>query len=192
MTQTRNRKTTPNQTVYYWSADHALLGRVRLAATAAGLCKLALGRESDAAFHAWLARIIHPVTLIEGRTPLIETALAQIHAYLSGDLRTFETPLDLHGTSFQRQVWAAVARIPYGATATYGHIAAQIGRPSAVRAVGAANGANPLPLFVPCHRVLGADGGLPRKAGRRGDLRGYGGGLEIKAALLDLERSHAR
>ncbi len=168
---------TPNEPISYWTADGGILGRLRLAATHAGLCKLALGAEDDAAFHAWLLRVVQPSRLTCQQTPPINQALAEIKAYLAGKLRTFQTPLDLRGTPFQRQVWAEVARIPYGDTAAYGEIAARIRRPRAVRAVGAANGANPLPLFIPCHRVLGANGAL----------RGYGGGLELKAALLQLE-----
>ncbi len=168
----------PNDPISYWSADGGMLGHLRLAASEAGLCKLALGRESDDAFMAWLARVLRPARLLRQRTPLIDQALVELHAYLAGRLRAFETPLDPRGTPFQRRVWAEVARIPYGATASYGEIAARIGRPGAARAVGAANAANPLPLFVPCHRVVGADGAL----------RGYGGGLALKAALLQLER----
>jgi methylated-DNA-[protein]-cysteine S-methyltransferase len=123
--------------------------------------------------------VVQPACLVHRRTPFIDQALAEIDAYLAGTLKTFETPLDLRGTPFQRQVWAEVARVPYGMTASYGEIAARIGRPRAVRAVGAANGANPLPLFVPCHRVVAVDGAL----------RGYGGGLAVKAALLQLERA---
>lgn len=148
-----------------------------MAASDVGLCRLALGRENDEAFFAWLTQKMRPSDLVRQRTPLIEQALAEIDAYLSGTLRIFETPLDIRGTPFQRGVWIEVRRIPYGATVTYGEIAAGVGRPKAVRAVGAANGANPLALFVPCHRVVGAGGAL----------RGYGGGLEVKAALLKLE-----
>jgi O-6-methylguanine DNA methyltransferase len=164
--------------ISFWTADGGPLGRLRLAATGTGLCKVALGREGDDAFFAWLRRVIQPVSLVRRRTSLIERALAELDAYLSGSPQTFETPLDPRGTPFQRRVWAEVARIPYGATAAYGEVAARLGRPRAVRAMGAANGANPLPLFVPCHRVVGADGAL----------RGYGGGLPVKTALLQLER----
>ena len=169
----------PSGQISYWTADGGLLGRLRLAASDAGLCKLALGRESDASFHTWLARVARPAGLIHQRTPFVDQALVEIDAYLAGTLQTFETPLDLRGTPFQRRVWSEVARVPYGMTVSYGEIAARIGRSRAARAVGAANGANPLPLFVPCHRVVAADGAL----------RGYGGGLEVKAALLQLERT---
>ena len=88
--------------------------------------------------------------------------------------------IDIHGTSFQRQVWAQLADIPYGSTVTYGQIAQRIGRPNASRAVGAAVGANPLPIVIPCHRVIGSTGALV----------GYGGGLGNKEALLKIERDH--
>ena len=101
----------------------------------------------------------------------------QLNAYFAGQLEEFDLPLAPHGTRFQRSVWDAVADIPYGATATYSEIAAALGRPSACRAVGAANGRNPLPIVVPCHRVIGSAGALT----------GYGGGLARKRALLDLE-----
>ena len=104
-------------------------------------------------------------------------ARVQLRAYFAAELERFELPLAPRGTDFQRRVWAAVAAIPYGTTATYSEIAAAIGRASACRAVGAANGRNPLPIVVPCHRVVGAAGALT----------GYGGGLERKRALLDLE-----
>ena len=168
-----------SETVVYWTTEIDLLGHLYLAASGAGLCKLALGQENDQTFQSWLARVIQPSRLVRQRSPPIDTALAELGAYLSGRLQSFETPLDLRGTPFQRRVWAEVAGIPYGGTATYGEIAARIGHPKAVRAVGSANGANPLPILVPCHRVIGVDGGL----------RGYGGGLDIKAALLELERS---
>ncbi len=105
-------------------------------------------------------------------------ALAELDAYAAGRLMELTTPLDPRGTPFQQAVWAAVRAVPYGETRSYGQIADEIGRPRAVRATGAANGANPLSIYIPCHRIIGADG----------SLRDYGGGLEIKAALLALER----
>jgi methylated-DNA-[protein]-cysteine S-methyltransferase len=109
--------------------------------------------------------------------PLLAEAEAQLLAYFAGGLRSFDLPLATHGTEFQERVWSAVSAIQYGATTTYSALAAALGRPSAWRAVGAANGRNPLPIIVPCHRVVGA----------AGSLTGYGGGLERKRALLDLE-----
>jgi methylated-DNA-[protein]-cysteine S-methyltransferase len=106
-------------------------------------------------------------------------AVRQLGAYFEGRLTRFDLALAPRGTEFQLRVWRALTEIPYGRTASYAQIAARIGRPAAVRAVGAANGANPLPIVVPCHRVIGADG----------SLTGYGGGLDLKASLLALERA---
>ena len=104
--------------------------------------------------------------------------VAQLQAYLAGALEAFDdVELAPRGTPFQREVWAALRRVPYGTTTTYGALAAAVGRPSAVRAVGAANGRNPFCLVVPCHRVIGADG----------SLTGYAGGVERKRFLLELE-----
>ena len=107
-------------------------------------------------------------------TPVIE----QLKAYFDGKLRSFDLVLSLDGTSFQKEVWRALQEIPYGQTTSYGEIALKIGRPKAVRAVGVANGKNPVPIVIPCHRVIG----------KSGDLIGFGGGLELKEKLLSLER----
>lgn len=104
-------------------------------------------------------------------------ARVQLDAYFVGELQRFELPLNPTGTAFQREVWAALRTIPYGETRSYGEIAEQIGRPGTARAVGLANGRNPLSIVVPCHRVVGASG----------SLTGYGGGIERKQLLLDLE-----
>jgi methylated-DNA-[protein]-cysteine S-methyltransferase len=109
--------------------------------------------------------------------PLLLEAADQLSAYFGGELRDFDLPLAPRGTPFQLSVWDAVSAVPYGRTATYSEIAGAVGRPSACRAVGAANGRNPLPVIVPCHRIIGAAGGLT----------GYGGGLDRKRTLLDLE-----
>ena len=106
-------------------------------------------------------------------------AVEQLDAYFAGELQEFDLPLQLSGTEFQRRVWNALRTIPYGETRTYGEIAEQIGSPTAFRAVGLANGHNPIAVIVPCHRVIGANG----------SLTGFGGGLERKSALLELERT---
>jgi methylated-DNA-[protein]-cysteine S-methyltransferase len=108
---------------------------------------------------------------------LTAEATRQLRAYFAGELRRFDLPLDMQGTAFQLRVWRELERIPYGETRSYSQIAATIGAPRAVRAVGAANGANPIPIVVPCHRVIGAGG----------KLVGYGGGLPLKKRLLALE-----
>ena len=105
-------------------------------------------------------------------------ARAQLDEYFAGKRRAFDLKLAPRGTSFQLEVWAALRAIPYGETRSYREIARTIGRPEAIRAVGAANGANPLPIIVPCHRVIGANG----------SLTGFGGGLPVKRYLLDLEQ----
>ncbi|MCI0385969.1 methylated-DNA--[protein]-cysteine S-methyltransferase [Streptomyces sp. CNQ085] len=110
--------------------------------------------------------------------PLAETA-RQLEEYFAGHRETFDLPLRLNGTPFQQRVWAALCEIPHGRTWTYGRLAEHIGRPSASRAVGLANGKNPIGVIVPCHRVVGADGALT----------GYGGGVERKRALLEHERA---
>ncbi len=106
-------------------------------------------------------------------------AVDQLNAYFAGELTDFDVELDMRGTEFQQRVWKALLTIPYGKTRSYGEIAQQIGAPGAARAVGLANGHNPIAIIVPCHRVIGASG----------SLTGYGGGLGRKLTLLELERS---
>ncbi|SFQ07115.1 MULTISPECIES: methylated-DNA--[protein]-cysteine S-methyltransferase [Actinomadura] len=108
------------------------------------------------------------------------TVAEQLAAYFAGELTEFDMPLRLHGTPFQQRVWDALQEIPYGETTTYGELAVEIGSPSASRAVGLANGRNPVGVIVPCHRVVGSTG----------SLTGYGGGLDRKRYLLDFERKN--
>lgn len=110
-----------------------------------------------------------------------EGAVAQLQEYFDGERTSFDFPMELVGTDFQRAVWAALCEIPYGETWSYGELAARLGKPGAARAVGLANGRNPIPIVVPCHRVIGADG----------SLTGYGGGLDRKRVLLDLEQARS-
>jgi methylated-DNA-[protein]-cysteine S-methyltransferase len=112
------------------------------------------------------------------RNPVLLETARQLRAYFAGKAAAFDLPLDLAGTDFEKRVWHELLTIPYGETRTYAQIAAALGSPKAVRAVGAANGANPIPIVVPCHRVIGSNG----------KLVGYGGGLDLKRRLLDLER----
>ncbi|MCC8034393.1 MAG: methylated-DNA--[protein]-cysteine S-methyltransferase [Rikenellaceae bacterium] len=115
-------------------------------------------------------------------TPLIEEAIGQLRHYLTGERLDFDLPLQPEGTDFQQKVWKALCGIPYGETRSYGQIARRVGNPKASRAVGLANNRNPISIFIPCHRVIGADG----------KLVGYGGGIPIKKRLLELERSACR
>jgi len=113
-----------------------------------------------------------------GSSAVLDEAAAQLGAYFAGELIEFDLPLDLHGTDFQRRCWLALATIPYGQTVSYGEQARRLGfGPDAARAVGAANGQNPVPVVLPCHRVIGADG----------SLTGFGGGLHLKRHLLEHE-----
>jgi methylated-DNA-[protein]-cysteine S-methyltransferase len=112
----------------------------------------------------------------------LDAVCRELDAYFAGRLHRFQTPVTPHGTEFQRRVWGALCQIPYGQTVSYGELARTIGAGKAVRAVGAANGANPIAIVIPCHRVIGADG----------SLTGFGGGLPVKRALLDLEQGTRR
>lgn len=109
---------------------------------------------------------------------LLREPVRQLAAYFAGKLREFDLPVAPEGTDFQRSVWTQLQRIPYGETISYGELARRVGNPRAVRAVGLANGSNPISIVIPCHRVIGSNG----------TLVGYGGGLPIKQALLSLER----
>jgi len=156
------------------------VGPLALASTQNGLAAVEIGITD---LETWCCRKKLPagsVRLEPGPFPVA----AQFTEYFNGDRRAFGFPLDLSGvTDFQRRVYAAVLAVPYGETRTYVHIAAQLGRPNAARAVGGANAANPLAIVVPCHRLIGADG----------SLRGYGapGGIETKAWLLRFEAVQA-
>ncbi|WP_080797717.1 methylated-DNA--[protein]-cysteine S-methyltransferase [Arabiibacter massiliensis] len=140
------------------------LGRLTIASDGAAITAIAFGEEElPGERHA---------------TELTNRAANQLQEYLAGKRRAFDLPLAPAGTEFQKKVWAALADIPYGETRSYSDIAAAIGSPRACRAVGGANNRNPLPIVVPCHRVVGANGSLV----------GYASGTKIKAFLLDLER----
>jgi methylated-DNA-[protein]-cysteine S-methyltransferase len=152
-----------------WRRAPTPLGAMTLAATPKGLA----GAWFDGQRH-------HPGPLVALEVPdhpLLVEAARQITDFFAGRRWRFDLPLDLHGTAFQQAVWQALLALPCGATAGYGAIARAVGRPAAVRAVGAAVGRNPVSIVVPCHRVVGHDGGLT----------GYAGGLDRKQALLALE-----
>ena len=154
------------------------IGTLRLASTSAGLAYVELPNASGRGLRGWLWRCLPDAKCIEGFAPN-RRAAGQILEYLEGKRTRFDLELDLRGTGFQVEVWNALREIPYGETRTYAEQAEQVGRPKAVRAVGTANGANPLSLIVPCHRVVATGG----------KLGGYGGGLELKARLLAMEKS---
>lgn len=143
-----------------------------------GLCWLSLNRERPTALDSlahWCAR--HEPTAERVEDGELLPALAQqLCDYVAGELEEFDVKLDERGTPFQRQVWTALRRIPFGVTVTYADLAGQLGKPGAARAVGSANGANPIPIVTPCHRVVA-----------RGGLGGFSGGLDVKRRLLGLE-----
>lgn len=146
------------------------VGRLKLVASEVGL--VAVLWENDPP-----GRVRFEGLLEAGQWPLLDVAARELEEYFAGRRREFSVPLDMRGTEFQKNVWEALRRIPFGETRTYGELAAQLGRPSATRAVGAANGRNPISIIVPCHRVIG----------HSGKLTGFAGGLDVKARLLELE-----
>ena len=151
------------------------VGPLGLVASEAGLAAI-LWKDDDPQ-RVPLANVVR-----SDNDPILLEAERQLAQYFAGERTEFSLPLDFAGTDFQRRVWQALLTIPYGETRTYAEIAQQIGSPAAVRAVGAANGRNPISIIAPCHRVIGSSG----------ELRGFAGGLETKAWLLGLEGRQAR
>lgn len=163
--------------IYYTIMD-TLIGKLVIASTERGLVRIMLPSEERNDFYSYINRIYPEETLVEdqgGNQQVID----QLHEYFNGDRTTFSLSLELRGTEFQRSVWKVVSDVPYGQTRSYGEIAREIGRPKACRAVGGANGANPIPIVIPCHRVIGSDG----------SMTGFGGGIPLKKKLLRLEKT---
>ncbi len=157
--------------MYYDFFETGLIGRLTLFGDAAGI------RQID------FAEAKYPLAVEDGwehEPDYFKPLKRQLEAYFRGERKRFDLPLAPRGTPFQRQVWQALGDIPYGEVVSYQDIARAIGNPKAVRAVGGANGRNPIPILVPCHRVIGRDG----------SLTGFGGGLETKRRLIELERTH--
>ena len=155
---------------YAYAIHPSPVGKLKLVAGPAGLAAILWenDREDRVKLGAMAERPDHPV-LVEAKR--------QLDGYFAGRRTRFDLPLDFHGTDFQKSVWAALLTIPFGETRSYAEIARQLGRPTAFRAVGAANGKNPISIVAPCHRVIGTNGALT----------GFAGGLEGKAFLLQLE-----
>ena len=141
---------------------------------------MGLGAENDALVRVYLPNAPTP-RLMPRKTPLLEQAEQQLQEYFRGARKTFALPLAPEGTPFQNRVWAELQIIPYGQTCTYKQLACMADCPKGFRAVGMANNRNPLPILIPCHRVIGADG----------SMTGYTGGVELKRILLDLEKKYA-
>jgi methylated-DNA-[protein]-cysteine S-methyltransferase len=159
---------TMTTTGYVYTRMDSPVGTLRLVASDKGLAEISFERPRRGRSLGDVENPRHPV--------LVETA-RQLREYFAGRRRSFDLALDVAGTPFQRAVWTALLTIPFGETRTYGELARQVGRPSAARAVGAANGQNPVAIVAPCHRVIGAGGALT----------GFAGGLDAKARLLRLE-----
>ncbi|MDP4107094.1 MAG: methylated-DNA--[protein]-cysteine S-methyltransferase [Bacillota bacterium] len=164
------------QTVY-WTELHSGDWQLFLAATTKGLCFIGSGNEGLGKLTYWAKKQFPGCPLMEDDHKL-EPYAAEIVEYLEGQRRNFTIPIDFHGTPFQLAVWDALCKIPYGQTKVYMDIASHINKPKAIRAVGAAIGANPVLITIPCHRVIG----------KNGALTGYRGGLEMKRKLLELEQ----
>jgi methylated-DNA-[protein]-cysteine S-methyltransferase len=160
-TQTYVSKTIPSPVV-----------RLTLVAGDAGLAAVLWENDSP-------RRVPLPATSEDPRHPVLREAERQLKEYFAGTRTSFDLPLDFHGTDFQKRVWKALLKIPFGETRSYAQIARAVGKPTAMRAVGAANGKNPISIIAPCHRVIGKDG----------TLTGFAGGLKAKAHLLALERA---
>jgi methylated-DNA-[protein]-cysteine S-methyltransferase len=169
------------KTIFYDSREFPLLGRIYVAASEKGLCFLSLPSHPVESFFEKVLALFQPNFFTQNPDPF-QVLYHQMERYLNGEKVVFKVSLDLQGTSFQIQVWEALKTIPYGETKSYGEIAQAVNSPRAYRAVGQANHNNPVPIVIPCHRVIGS----------RGDLVGFGGGLPIKEKLLDLERITAR
>lgn len=148
------------------------VGNLTAFADAQGLAALLWPNVDLSRFEATVAETVRPTEI-----PLFTDLAQQLSEYFQGSRRQFELPLNPNGTEFQRAAWQALTQIPFGQTRTYAQQAAAIGRPKAVRAVGAANGKNPISIVVPCHRVIG----------KNGSLTGFAGGIEVKRRLLELE-----
>jgi methylated-DNA-[protein]-cysteine S-methyltransferase len=168
------KETSMTDTTTYWTMIDSPLGPLLLTADERGISGVIMDADIDEQIELSAGWVEDPTRFEEARRQLAE--------YFAGQRTEFDLPLCPTGTAFQREVWAALQTIPYGQVRSYGEIAAQIGRPGASRAVGLANGRNPIAVIVPCHRVIGASGALT----------GYGGGLRRKRLLLDLEAGLAQ
>ena len=158
--------------VFHTTTIDSPVGELRIIAGECGLRAILWGAEDAARIAA-----LDEGDLVEGRTPLLDTAVTQLQEYFAGTRRDFDLPLDPAGTPFQQSAWMVLRTIPYGQTISYGQQARRLGDPNKARAVGAANGKNPLSIVVPCHRVIGSSG----------QLTGFAAGLDVKSWLLDHE-----
>src|SRR6266850_1203037 len=164
------------RTKIYCTSFDSRIGRIYVASTEKGVCKISVPRESRKDFFEWLKRHFDLENVLDNRARNKEV-IDQLSRYFNGKLAKFTCPMDLLGTPFQIRVWKELSKIAYGTTITYKHLAKRVAAPKASQAVGRANSANPLPIIVPCHRVLGSNGALV----------GYSCGVKTKEFLLRLE-----
>ncbi|WP_054955288.1 methylated-DNA--[protein]-cysteine S-methyltransferase [Paenibacillus dakarensis] len=165
--------------VIYWTLFKRDNWNMYIAATGQGLCYIGSNNAAIDEMKQWINRFRPGLTMIQDDEKLLPY-VEELQEYLAGMRQTLSQPVDIKGTPFQQTVWQALSEIPYGTTWSYSDIAHHIQKPASVRAVGAAIGANPLLITVPCHRVIG----------KNGSLTGYRGGLEMKTRLLELERQN--
>jgi O-6-methylguanine DNA methyltransferase len=175
-----DRKSVSNQdriaTKVYCTSFESRIGKIYVASSERGVCKISVPNETHRDFFSWLGRHFSPDAVVDNRSKNREI-IDQLNRYFNGKLVKFTCPIDLIGTEFQLRVWKELTKISYGSTATYKQIARRISMPDASQAVGRANGSNPLPIIIPCHRVLGA----------KGALVGHSCGIKTKEFLLRLE-----
>ncbi|MBD7965401.1 methylated-DNA--[protein]-cysteine S-methyltransferase [Fictibacillus norfolkensis] len=171
------------KTLLYYEEMESVIGPLTIIATENGICRLDFGSMEDnlPTLRSWMAKHFIKGELIHSPERL-DDAVQQLHAYFAGNLHEFSVNYDLFGTAFQKKVWNQLTSIPYGGTCSYKEVAQGIGAPKAVRAVGSANNQNPVPIFIPCHRVIGSNGALV----------GYGGGLDKKEILLSIEQNSCK
>src|SRR5258705_798696 len=164
------------RTKVYCTSFDSRIGRIYVASTERGVCKISVPRETRKDFFEWLKEHCDVENVLDNRARNKEV-IDQLTRYFNGKLAKFTCSVDLIGTPFQIRIWKELSKIPYGTTITYKHLAKRVSAPKAFQAVGPANGAHPLPIIVPCHRVLGTDGALV----------GYSCGIKTKEFLLRLE-----
>lgn len=179
MANTANKPLNANNSIQVATIETAV-GVMFAASTDRGICMLEFPSYSGLLRELRQIRQTLGAPLVEGHSAYLASLQDQITQYFSGKRKTFDIPLDCIGTDFQKIVWHALLKIPYGTTTTYRELAAEIGKPSAIRAVANANGHNKIAILIPCHRVIGADG----------SLTGYAGGLDRKKKLLAVEHRY--
>lgn len=171
-----NSKDSVLQEEIYCTSFDSRIGRIYVASTENGVCKISLPKENRKDFYSWL-KVHFDLEMVLDNRSRNRDVIDQLTRYFNGRLAKFTCPVDLIGTPFQVRVWKELAKISYGSTITYKHLAKRVHAPKAFQAVGRANGANPLPIIIPCHRVIGSDGSLV----------GYAYGIKTKEFFLRLE-----